>query len=281
MKVGLKYFYVGLPMFLFCQSVHGWMPIHEENPYSISGMVPFKNGYIVVHDNEGDDSPRVSYIDHNFQTNNLIWPEAIPPNGLEAAVKIPNRNNRFIFLKSSGKCYEINIDPKDFRIELLSTFVLPQLTENMSLKGMAIFPSGQGWVIAYIDQGTISHGSTFFTAFFDQDKKSFSEVTQFIFDLPKPNSNNIKMTDLALKKDGSLWSTVFSISKYDESFSTSIYELGQFNHAGTFIPTHRDLLKPIMVFDGHKLEAILFHKGHFVLITDNENIGKAMKVMGE
>jgi len=49
--------------------------------------------------------------------------------------------------------------------------------------------------------------------------------------------------------------------------------LGQFSHAGAFTPTHPDLLKAIMAFDGQKVEAMLFQKNKLVLMTDNENSG--------
>ena len=59
-----------------------------------------------------------------------------------------------------------------------------------------------------------------------------------------------------------------------------IRDRGQFSHAGVFSPTHPDLLKAIMVFEGQKVEAMIFQKDKLVLMTDNENYGSTMNTIG-
>ncbi|MEC9447756.1 MAG: hypothetical protein VX932_00625, partial [Candidatus Neomarinimicrobiota bacterium] len=110
-----------LPCIVFNQN-YIWEEIHDKREYSISGVALFKDGYLVVHDNKEKKQARVSYIDKNMKITKLIWPERKPPFDLEAVVKFPNIDNRFILMESTGKCYDIFIDPKDFRIDLLENF---------------------------------------------------------------------------------------------------------------------------------------------------------------
>ncbi|MEA1882831.1 MAG: hypothetical protein U9N31_10590 [Candidatus Marinimicrobia bacterium] len=273
-----KLFLFLLPVFLLSQD-NEWRQIHDTREYSISGLAAFREGYLVVHDNKKKGQPRVSYIDDEFQISKLIWPEPSLPYDLEAAVHIPAIKDRFILMESTGKCYEINVDPKDGRIDLLNTFTVPRLKPDMNLEGLTIFPSGQGLVFIYGDRGSDSRKSTLFTAFFKHKKKSFYEIHSFEFDLPKPNSNKRCIADLTLKPDGSLWTAATSDPGDEGPFSTFIYELGQFNYAGTFTPIHPDLLKPIMAFDGQKVEAMMFQKNALVLMTDNENFGATVKII--
>ena len=114
---------------------------------------------------------------------------------------------------------------------------------------------------------------------FNPRSKSFKEVKTLTFDLPQPKLDKRNIADLALKTDGSLWCSATSDPGDDGPFSTFIYELGQFSHAGAFTPTHPDLLKAIMTFDGQKVEAMIFQKDKLVLMTDNENFGSTMNTI--
>ncbi len=265
-----------LPIVLLSQE-DGWQQIHNSREYSISGVAAFKDGYLVVHDNKKKNQPRVSYLDDELVITQLIWPEPELPYDLEAAVALPGKLNRFIFMESTGKCYEVSVDQNDFRMDVLHTFTLPGLKSKMNLEGLTIFPSGQGLVLIYGDRGSDTRISTLFTAFFNPKNKSFYELNQFMFDLPKPKKYKRNIADLTLKLDGSLWSAATADPGDEGPFSTFIYELGQFYHSGTFIPTHPNLLKPIMTFDGQKIEAMMFQKEGLVLMTDNENFGASLK----
>ena len=101
------------------------------------------------------------------------------PFDLEAVAKFPNIKGRFIFMESTGKCYETFIDQKDFRIDLLRTFTLPKLKLNMNLEGLTIFQSAQGIVFIYGDRGSDLRASTLFTAFFNQRNNEFYDIKSY------------------------------------------------------------------------------------------------------
>ena len=107
-----------LPFTVFSQN-YIWEQIHDKREYSISGVALFKDGYIVVHDNKRRNQARVSYIDKKLNITKLIWPVRKLPFDLEAVVKFPNIDNRFILMESTGKCYDIfimNINYKLFNV---------------------------------------------------------------------------------------------------------------------------------------------------------------------
>ena len=270
---------ISLIISVFFLSLSPWKSIHWQRIYSVSGVAAFKDGFLVVHDNKKKNQPRVSFIDKKYQITPLVWPDPELPYDLESAYQFPNIENRYIFMESTGKCYEASVDPKDYRIDILHTYTLPKLKPKMNLEGIAIFPSGQGLVIIYGDRGSDSRKSTLFTALFNPKSKSFKEVKTLTFDLPQPKKDKRNIADLALKTDGSLWCSATSDPGDDGPFSTFIYELGQFSHAGVFTPTHPDLLKAIMAFDGQKVEAMIFQKDKLVLMTDNENFGSTMNTI--
>ena len=147
-----KIFLFLLPVFLIGQD-DGWQQIHNSREYSISGVAAIKNGFLVVHDNKKKNQPRVSVVDDELNITPLIWPEPELPYDLEAIISFPKNPNRFILMESTGKCYEVTVDPKDFRMDLLHTFSLPGLNPKMNLEGLTIFPSGQGLVFIYADRG--------------------------------------------------------------------------------------------------------------------------------
>lgn len=273
----MKFVFLLIPAILFSQPNDDWKTIHGDRLYSVSGIAPFKDRYMVVHDNKKKGQPRISYIDWDFKIHPIAWPEAKLPYDLEAIVTIPGYENRFILMESTGICYELTIDPATLWTKLIHSFTLPDLKPNMNLEGLTIYPSGQGLVFIYGDRGSDKRKSTLFTAFFNPKKRSFYEVNQFTFDLPKPKKHKRNIADLALKADGSVWTSATSDPGNNGPFTTAIYELGEINHAGTFTPIHPELQQPIMEFGGQKVEAMMFHKGHLVFMTDNENFGATFK----
>ncbi|MGY8780200.1 MAG: hypothetical protein ACKVJJ_00900 [Fidelibacterota bacterium] len=271
-----KLFLLLLPIFLISQE-DGWQHIQKSRKNTISGIAAFKNGNLVVHDNKNKNQPRISYIDNKLRITKLIWPATELPQDLEAVAIFPGIQHRFILMESKGKCYEIIVDPKGFRIDLINTFTLPGLSPRMNLEGLTIFESGQGAVFIYGDRGSNSRPSTLFTAFFNPKKKSFYELNQFEFDLPIPKKYRRNISDLALKSTGKIWTSATSATEGDGSSTTAIYELGEINNAGTFTPNHPNLLKPIMVIAKRKVEAMIFRNRHLVLIANNKNLGPSYK----
>ena len=256
-----------------------WKTIHDDREYSISGISKFKDGFLVVHDNKKKGQARISYINQELKIKDLIWPEIKLPRDLEASIQIPGEENHYILMESGGKCFEITIDPKDFRVEVIHTFTVPLIKPRMNLEGLTIFPSGQGLLFIYGDRGSDSRPSTLFTSFFNKKDKTFYDINQFTFDLPEPKKHKRNISDLALDEDGNLWTVATSDPGNYGPFTSVIYELGKINHAGLFKPNHPDLIRPITIFKDQKVEALMFNNEHLVLMTDNENLGSTIKFM--
>ncbi|MBD01851.1 MAG: hypothetical protein CMG45_02210, partial [Candidatus Marinimicrobia bacterium] len=60
------------PLVLLGQG-YNWSQIHDTREYSISGVAPFNNGYIVVHDNKKKNQARVSFVDEKLKISRLVW----------------------------------------------------------------------------------------------------------------------------------------------------------------------------------------------------------------
>ena len=260
------------PLILIGQG-NNWSQIHNTREYSISGLAPFNDGYIVVHDNKKKNQARVSYIDKKLKISKLVWPEALLPYDLEAAEKLPNYKNRFILMESTGKCYEVYIDPIDFRIDVLNTFTLPGLKWNMNLEGFTIYDSSQGLVFIYGDRGSDFRKSTLITVFFNYKKKTFHGLKKYIFDLNEPKKDKRNIADLSINQNGDIWTSATSDPGDDGPFSTALYDIGKISPAGKFELIHPELQKPVMVFRHQKVEALLFNNSNLILMTDNENYG--------
>ena len=182
-------------------------------------------------------------------------------------------------MESGGKCFEITIDPKDFRVDVIHTFTLPLIKSKMNLEGLTIYPSGQGLLFIYGDRGSDSRPSTLFTSFFNRKNKKFYDINQFTFDLPKPKKHKRNISDLAIDMDGNLWTVATSDPGNNGPFTSVIYELGKINHAGLFKPNHPNLIQPISIIEDQKVEALMFNNDDLILMTDNENLGATIKFM--
>ena len=256
-----------------------WRTIHNEREYSISGVSKFKDGFLVVHDNKKKEQARISYINKELKIKDLVWPEKKLPYDLEASIKVPGEKNRYILMESGGKCFEITIDPKDFRVDVIHTFTLPLIKSKMNLEGLTIYPSGQGLLFIYGDRGSDSRPSTLFTSFFNRKNKKFYDINQFTFDLPKPKKHKRNISDLAIDMDGNLWTVATSDPGNYGPFISALYQLGKISPAGLFKPNHPDLIRPIAIIKEQKVDALMFNKDYLILMTDNENLGSKIKFM--
>lgn len=264
-------FLLAMPLFLFAQE-YKWIEIHSKREYSISGVASFKKGYVVVHDNKKKKQARLSYLNKKLKIKKLVWPEKKLPYDLEAIARFPSKINRYIIMESSGKCYEIEIDPTDLRVDIISTFILPGIKSNMNLEGFNIFSSAQGLVFFYGDRGSDSRPSTLFTADFNRKKTIFTNIQTYKFKLSFPSAKMRGISDLA-QLDGKIWTSATSDPGNNGPFSTGLYEIGSFNQAGLFSLTHPELQKPRIVFLNQKVEAMAFISNKLILMTDNENYG--------
>ena len=256
-----------------------WRTIHNEREYSISGVSKFKDGFLVVHDNKKKEQARISYINKELKIKDLVWPEKKLPYDLEASIKVPGEKNRYILMESGGKCFEITIDPKDFRVDVIHTFTLPLIKSKMNLEGLTIYPSGQGLLFIYGDRGSDSRPSTLFTSFFNRKNKKFYDINQFTFDLPEPKKHKRNISELAIDMNGNLWTVATSDPGNYGPFISALYQLGKISPAGLFKPNHPDLIRPIAIIKEQKVDALMFNKDYLILMTDNENLGSKIKFM--
>ena len=132
-----------------------------------------------------------------LKITNLIWPEEKLPIDLEAVIQIPQIINRFILMESDGKCFEITIDPKNLRIEVIRTFTLPSIKPKMNLEGLTIFPSGQGLLFIYGDRGSNKRASTLFTSFFKSSYKGLNFLKASV-DLKNSSFSNRSLPSISL-----------------------------------------------------------------------------------
>ncbi|MFL3026650.1 MAG: hypothetical protein ACJZZ8_04080 [Candidatus Neomarinimicrobiota bacterium] len=250
-----------------------WYQIHGSRQFSISGVAKFEKGFLVVHDNKKKKQPRISYIDKSFKLRKLVWPEPKLPYDLEALHKMPHYTNKFIAMESTGKAYLFFVDPFDFRIELIQTFTLPGISNKMNLEGLAVFNSAQGQVFIYGDRGSNKRSSTLITALYEPTNHNIYEVNKFVIELPFPENDKRNIADLAIDNNGGVWTSATSDPGNDGPFQTAIYHIGQMSNVGTFNFNHPSLLKPLMIIDNQKVEAMIFNKERLILMTDNENFG--------
>lgn len=255
-----------------------WIEISPLREFSISGVAPFYNNFIIVHDNKKAKQARISILD---QKNNLIlldWSEKKLPFDLEAIHLIPETKNEFLIMESRGYCYRINIDPKTNNIEILNKFKLPKLTKKMNLEGLALhkYSSSKNNIIKIIygDRGSNTRESTLFVGNYDLENGTVTEVELFKFSLEEPISHRRNISDLAIDKNNNLWCSATSDPSNDGPFETKLYIIGQLNDNGYF-NMKKDLLVARSI-DKQKVEAMTFHKNQLLLMTDNEKKGSTL-----
>ncbi len=255
-----------------------WIEISPLREFSISGVAPFYNNFIIVHDNKKANQARVSMLDQN---NNLIlldWPEMKLPFDLEAIHLIPSTKNEFLVMESRGYCYRININSKTNNIEILNKFKLPKLTKKMNLEGLALYKYSNSKndliKIIYGDRGSNTRESTLFVGDYDFVKGIVTNVELFQFSVKEPVSHRRNISDLAIDKNNNLWCSATSDPSNNGPFETKIYIVGHLNNNGAF-----NLRKKLLVarsIKEQKVEAITFYNGKFFLMTDNEKMGSTM-----
>ena len=261
---------------LLCYSIEAkndWRKVHGSREYSISGVAKFEKGFLVVHDNKKKSQPRISYLDKSLRLRKLVWPEPKLPYDLEALHKMPGFKNKFIAMESTGKAYIFYIDPFNFRIEIVQTFTLPGISNKMNLEGLAIYNSAQGQIFLYGDRGSNKRSSTLIVALYDPTNHNIFEVSKFEAELPIPEKSKRNIADLTIDINGGVWTAATSDPGNNGPFKTAIYQVGQMNNTGTFDFNHPSLLKPLMIIENQKVEAMIFDKGDLILMTDNENFG--------
>lgn len=255
-----------------------WIKISPLREFSISGVAPFYNNFIVVHDNKKANQARVSMLDKKNNLTLLSWPELKLPFDLEAIYLIPGSKNEFLIMESRGYCYRISINSETNVIKILNKFKLPKLTKKMNLEGLALHKYSNSKndliKIIYGDRGSNTRESTLFVGNYDFVKGIVTNVELFQFSVKEPVSHRRNISDLAIDKNNNLWCSATSDPSNDGPFETKIYVIGHLNNNGTF-----NLRKKLLVtrsIKKQKVEAITFYNGKFFLMTDNEKMGSTM-----
>ena len=255
----------------FTMGQNEWVQLHDDPEFTISGVAQFNNGYIVVHDNKIMGQARVSFINNKNEFNQLVWPQNTLPYDLEGLARLPDSENQFIMMESTGTCYRVLIDSVHFKITIINIFELPMLKEDMNLEGINVFKNDSYYKIAYGDRGSNIKESILFTADYNPSTDSISNIDTYTINLPRPEYHKRNIADLAIDNRSVLWTSATSDPGDNGPFETILYKLGEFNPAGKFSQYKKN--KPSFSFSGQKVEAMVFYKSQLILMTDNENFG--------
>ena len=250
-----------------------WIRISEERVYSISGVSAFNNGWLVVHDNKRINQPRVSLLSKNNQLRELTWPHSSLPYDLEAIHSIPNYENQYVVMESTGKCYRIIVNPDTEEIRIKGEFKLPGLSESMNLEGFALIENNGILKVFYGDRGSDSRPSTLFFADYNVQLDEVTVVRSYSFSLLEDMSDKRSIADLIFDKKGNLWSAATSDPGNDGPFETRLFRIGQMSKKGSFSLARP--MKSSKTFENEKVEAMTTYKSGILLLTDNENFGSS------
>ena len=257
----------------FTMGQNGWVQLQDDPTYAISGVAQFYNGYIVVHDNKMKDQPRVSFINKNNKIKQIKWPKSKLPFDLEGVEKVPDSKDQFIMMESSGICYRVLIEPKQFSLTILNIFKLPKIKHYMNLEGLSIFKSGSNYRIVYGDRGSTIRQSVLFIAIYDPSIDYISEIETYTINLPEPKHHRRNIADLTIDNKNILWTSATSDPGDYGPFQTMLYKIGEFNQVGEFTPYI--IVSPLFNFSGQKVEAMVFSEPFLKLMTDNESFGSS------
>ena len=78
---------------------------------------------------------------------------------------------------------------------------------------------------------------------------------------------------MAIDKNGGVWTAATSDPGNNGPFQSAIYQIGQMSNVGTYSFNHPSLIKPLLILENQKVEAMTFNKEGLYLMTDNENNG--------
>ena len=250
-----------------------WKSIHHDRLFSISGVVSFTDGFLVVHDNKSKGQPRISFINKENTIRPLVWPSDTPPFDLEAIHIIPGASNEFLVMESGGVCYRVMVKPESKEVSIINKFILPKVSKIMNLEGMTLFKSNKYFKIAYGDRGSDDRRSTLFIGDYEPSNNSITNINSYVIDLPEPESFKRNIADLVFDPGGVLWSAATSDPGDDGPFETRIYKIGQISRSGVFSKFQSP--KAIKGFSDQKVEAMTNFSSGLILMTDNENFGSS------
>ena len=233
-----------------------WKSIHHDKLFSISGVVSFTDGFLVVHDNKSKGQPRISFINKE-NTIHII----------------PGASNEFLVMESGGVCYRVMVKPESKEISIINKFILPKVSKIMNLEGMTLVKSKKYFKIAYGDRGSDDRRSTLFIGDYEPSNNSITNINSYVIDLPEPESFKRNIADLVFDAGGVLWSAATSDPGDDGPFETRIYKIGQISRSGVFSKFQSP--KAIKGFSDQKVEAMTNFSSGLILMTDNENFGSS------
>ena len=157
----------------------------------------------------------------------LRWPLSLLPYDLEAIHSIPNYENQYVVMESTGKCYRILVEPDTEEIKVKGEFKLPGLSESMNLEGFALIESNGILKVFYGDRGSDSRTSTLFFADYNVQLDEVTVVRSYSFSLLEDMSDKRSIADLIFDNKGNLWSAATSDPGNDGPFETRLFRIGQ------------------------------------------------------
>ena len=70
-----------------------WEQISSQRIFSVSGLVHYKNGFLIVHDNKRDNQPRISFFKNNPEIDGVVTADNISGTVAINALKKLNKSH--------------------------------------------------------------------------------------------------------------------------------------------------------------------------------------------
>lgn len=261
-----------------------WQPVRGSILFGISGMAPLNStpagwDVLVVHDNKNADEGRFAVVSQTegdwLQYRPLAWPaDLAPPIDLEALTAVPETNT-FIALASDGTAYHVGLEGD--RVQLITSFELPDLPENTNLESFALQKLDGRLVAVWAHRGGGDDPAMLYWGMFDLADYSVSDVSAVAIQVPVPSGDSVRhLSDVTVDEAGVVYGSAASDNGDNGPFASAVYVLGVLSpeaEALRFIPS---TLVPLISDDFHKVEAIARvpgDRGGIWLGSDDESFG--------
>ncbi|MBD2346933.1 hypothetical protein [Anabaena subtropica] len=272
-----------------------WRPVRGSILFGISGMALISQqnsslDFLVVHDNKQANQERLAiltikdknqpeYLSVNWTSNSQL------PIDLEALTSIPKTKNNFIALSSSGKAYNIKLNPDKKTISVIKEFELPGIPPGSNFEGFALQNIESKLVAIWAHRGEGEQPSIIYWGILDLDKYQITSINSTKLKVPFPSGNVRHISDIKLDSAGIMYISSASDNGDNGPFQSAIYVAGYLGlRDNKIIWRQNSELVPLYRFDHHKIEGIELIPGvdgGVIVGTDDENFGSYVYVLGD
>ena len=267
-----------------------WFEIGKNRQTNISGMALIEQtgaqtSFIVVHDNKKKKQARAAVVtikdDKSSQFSALNWLGSDFPVDLEAVTKIPGAANQFMAITSTGKVYQLELQPASHSLKVIKSFSLPSIPQNGNFEGFALQRAKSGYIAVWAERGEDAKPATLFWSNFDLPTSAFSKVESISVKVPYPKTNVRHISDVKVDAAGKVFISSAADPGNDGPFNSAVYLIGAFDL--TKFPAIAFSAEPaanqLFTVENRKIEAFEILPeaiGGMVYGTDDENLGSAI-----